>query len=234
MFNKIKNNPIIYLARKMWEFGRNRRIEIVCSMVASALAMMAWLTIPLVMARFINRAQEAVGHDAIWECAWFLALSVLIGIVAWIFHGPARVLELINSVHIRKNLHVSLLTKVTRLPIKWHTEHHSGDTIDRVAKAGSALSEFADASFMIVQLSARLVGAVVMMAFFMPEAAIIVTLAMCVSVALIVFLNRVLVPLYENGNNILNQVASKLQDYLTNITTLISLRVEKQVVLEVS
>ena len=45
--------------------------------------------------------------------------------------------------------------------------------------------------------------------------------------------DRHLVPLYEEGNKVLNRVASRIQDYLTNIRTVISLRLEDRVIEEV-
>lgn len=233
MFEKVKKNPICYLAMRMWQFGEGRRKIIVLTLVGSACAMAIWLTIPLAMARFINQAQQAASNDSLVECAWLLAVSVLLGVAGWAFHGPSRVTEFITSARVRRNMQVGLLTKVTRLPMRWHTEHHSGETIDRVAKAGSALSEFADASFMVIQLFGRLIGAVAMMSIFMPAAAGIVAVSIVAAVAVIVAFDRVLVPLYESGNSVLNQVASKVQDYLTNITTVISLRLEDRVIHEV-
>jgi len=56
MFTAFKRNPICYLAVRMWEFGRERRRTVVYTMIGSVLAMAVWLTIPLVMARFINEA----------------------------------------------------------------------------------------------------------------------------------------------------------------------------------
>lgn len=233
MFNSIKRNPICYLMMRMWEFGKGRQRAIVYTMVSSALAMATWLTVPLVMARFINRAQRAASSDALFECAALLAATVGIGVIAWMFHGPSRCTEAITSLRVRKNIQIGLLSKVTRLPMRWHTDHHSGDTIDRVAKAGSALADFSEASFMVLQLIARLVGALVMMSLFMPQAAIVVIASTVTMVLIIVAFDRVLVPLYEQGNVVLNGVASKTQDYLTNITTVISLRLEDRVTHEV-
>jgi ATP-binding cassette subfamily B protein len=233
MFARLKKNPICYLGMRMWQFGKERRKVIVMTMIGSLVAMMTWLTIPLVMARFINQAQQAASDDALIECGMLLAFSALIGVVAWVFHGPSRVAEMITSVSARRNLQLGLLRKVTALPMKWHTHHHSGETIDRVARAGSALSEFADASFMVIQLSGRLIGAMVMMSIFMPEAGVIVAVSTALAVAMIVAFDKVLVPLYEKGNTVLNQVAAKVQDYLTNITTVISLRLEDRVIHEV-
>ncbi len=233
MLERLKRNPICYLAIRMWQFAEGRRKTIVLTLTASACSMAIWLVIPLVMARFINQAQKAASNDSLVECAWLLAISVLLGVVAWAFHGPSRVTELITSVFVRRNIQVELLTKVTHLPTRWHTEHHSGETIDRVAKAGSALAEFSDASFLVIQLFGKLIGALVMMAFFMPAAALIVGVSTVLAVALIVAFDRVLVPLYESGNVVLNKTASKVQDYLTNITTVISLRLEDRVIHEV-
>ena len=57
MFGKMKRNPIYYIMVRMWEFGSGRRRAIVVSMLTSALAIATWLTIPLVMAQFINRGR---------------------------------------------------------------------------------------------------------------------------------------------------------------------------------
>jgi ABC-type multidrug transport system fused ATPase/permease subunit len=54
-----------------------------------------------------------------------------------------------------------------------------------------------------------------------------------ITVAVIIAFDKALVPLYECGNAVLNRVASKVQDYLTNITTVISLRLGDRVICEV-
>jgi ABC-type bacteriocin/lantibiotic exporter with double-glycine peptidase domain len=63
----------------------------------------------------------------------------------------------------------------------------------------------------------------------MPQAALVVSVFTLGVIFLIVAFDRVLVPLYEAGNLVLNKSASRVQDYLTNITTVISLRLEDQV-----
>lgn len=233
MFGKMKRNPIYYLMVRMWEFGSGRRRAIVVSMLVSACAMVTWLVIPLVMAQFINRAQKAATTSSLIECAWLLVAIVALGVLAWMFHGPSRCMELTTALFVRKNIQLGMLQKVTRLPMRWHTDHHSGDTNDRIAKAGAALADFSEASFIVLQLFARLLGALVMMSLFMPEAAIVVVVATVVLVVIIVVFDRILVPLYESSNVVFNNVASKMQDYLTNITTVISLRLEERVAHEV-
>ena len=234
MFEKLKTNPICYLAGRMWAFGKGRRTAIIASMVMSVGAMAAWLSIPLVLARFFQAAQDAAESGDVSRCAMLLALTVGLGIVGWLFHGPARVTEMISAFTVRRNIQLDLLAKTTRLPLSWHQGHHSGETIDQVSRAASALADFTDTATLVLQIFARFIGAVVMMSVFMPKAgAIIVVNAGLVVVVVMVF-DRHLVPLYEEGNKVLNKVASKVQDYLTNIRTVVSLRLEDRVVEEVA
>jgi len=229
----IEKNPIAYLASRMWQCACERRRTVVITMISSALAMATWLLMPLVMAKFINRAQSAATDGDLLVCGLLLGATVLVSMLAWTFHYPSRVGEAVTSYFVRRNFQFNVLTMVTRLPMKWHTEHHSGETIDRVAKANSALTEFSDASFMVLQLFTRFVVALVMISIFLPQAAVIVLCGTAAIVAVIMAFDRTLVPLYERGNTVLNRVASKVQDYLTNITTVISLRLGDRVIGEV-
>jgi ABC-type multidrug transport system fused ATPase/permease subunit len=229
MFEKLKKNPIVYLFVRMWEFGEGKRARMLITMLNSAIAMLIWLTVPLALAKFINAAQRATSVDQLGEVILYLGAIVGIGVLAWCFHGPSRVNENVTAFFVRRAAQLRLLDKVTRLPIKWHQQNHSGETIDKVAKASSALADFTESSYSIVQLLCRFVGSFVMMAIFMPQAALVVSVFTLGVIFLIVAFDRVLVPLYEAGNLVLNKSASRVQDYLTNITTVISLRLEDQV-----
>ena len=97
MFRRKKANPICYLVKRMWSFGEGRRGVIVTSMVMSALGMATWLTIPLVMARFIDAAQAAAESRELGACAALLATTIGLGVLGWMFHGPCRVIEILNG-----------------------------------------------------------------------------------------------------------------------------------------
>lgn len=230
MFKKIRNNPVFYLAGRMWEFGAGRRTAIVFSMVMSAAAIAAWLLIPLVVAEFIRATQNAVTTADLWGCFWPLMGTVALGVLGWVFHGPARVGEMMSSLTVRGSMQRTLLRKTTRLPIRWHQSHHSGKTIDQISRASAALAEFTDTGTLVLQIFARFIGAIAMMALFMPSAGFFITANVAVALVIVTLFDRKLVPLYEKQSQVQNKVASKVQDYLTNIRTIISLRLEDRVV----
>lgn len=234
MFSKLKSNTIYYLTCRMWQYGEGRRGAMVISMLMSAIAMGTWLSIPLVMAHFITAAQDAAEAGGIVRCGLLLTGTVLLGVVGWFFHGPSRVMEMISALRVRRNIQVSLLTKTTKLPAGWHQAHHSGETIDQVSRGASALADFTDTASLVLQVFARFIGAIAMMSIFMPSAGLIVVANAVAVVCLVTLFDKGLVPLYEQGNKVQSRVASKVQDYLTNIRTVISLRLEERVVEEVS
>ncbi|MEY4701624.1 MAG: hypothetical protein RL326_1811 [Pseudomonadota bacterium] len=233
MFKREKVNPVCYLVKRMWSFGEGRRGAIIASMVMSAIGMATWLAVPLVMARFINAAQSAAESRDLGECVALLAATVGLGVLGWMFHGPCRVIEILSGFSVRRNIQTGLLAKATRLPLKWHQSHHSGETIDQVSRAASALADFTETASLILQIFARLVGAVVMMSIFMPTAGLVILANSALVMIVVSIFDRHLVPLYEEGNKVLNRVASRIQDYLTNIRTVISLRLEDRVIEEV-
>jgi ABC-type multidrug transport system fused ATPase/permease subunit len=142
-------------------------------------------------------------------------------------------MEMLSSFIVRRNIQLELLAKTTKLPPAWHQSHHSGETIDQVSRAASALAEFTENATIVLQVFARFLGAVVMMSIFMPSAGIIVFANAVVVVVVINLFERRLVPLYDNANRVQNRIASRVQDYLTNIRSVISLRLEERVVEEV-
>ncbi|MCX6114862.1 MAG: ABC transporter ATP-binding protein [Proteobacteria bacterium] len=234
MKDKLLKNPLIYLACMMWRSGAGRRPQIVLHLTLSVISMGFWLSTPLIIARFMNAAQAAAYAGQLAECAWLLAAMVTMGVIGWCFHGPSRVIELVSAFCIRRNLQSELLTKVSQLPLSWHKAHHSGETIDRITRASAALGSFAEGSFEALGLITRYVGAIIMLSLFMPVAGFYIGIATCVILVAILLFDRWLIPLYDESNSKISKVAAAVQDYLTNITTVISLRLEDRVVREVN
>ena len=63
-----------------------------------------------------------------------------------------------------RNFVTSLDRKVTEMPLRWHQDHHSGGTINRIRKAERALFLFAQLQFMPIQIILRTVVSMAMLA----------------------------------------------------------------------
>jgi ATP-binding cassette subfamily B protein len=144
----------------------------------------------------------------------------------WMFHGPARVMENASAFHARINFADRLFRIVTSLPVQWHKDHHSGEVINRMRKSTGALYSFLSDGFQLIEMMMRLVGSVIALFLLFPIAGFI-AIAICVLAVVVVFLfDRVLLPQYDQINEYEHFTASALHDYVSNIFTVISLRLE--------
>lgn len=176
----------------------------------------------------INEVQAHGMSNLKWLCFW-ASLPILVDLVFWIFHGPARVMENVNAFKVRANYRKSLLSSIVVRPMEWHAEHHSGDTIDKIEKGTSALFGFSSDSFEILYAIIQLVGSFVMLAYFCPWSTPIVLAMLVLSVLITTRFDRVMIPHYKELNQFENKVSESTSDMLTNISTVVILRVEKLV-----
>ncbi len=135
-------------------------------------------------------------------------------------------LERTNAFHVRRAFKQHLFSIITSLPAQWHKTHHSGNTINRISKATNALYNFSQNGYQIIEMTIRPLGSIVALILIMPAAAALAIGVICVSCVIVFFFDRVLFPLYNRVNESEHRVASVLHDYITNIMTVITLRLE--------
>lgn len=232
---KLTENPIIYLASKLWHYsGSNRKYMVIYSILFLGAAA-SDLAQPLIMAAIMNELQKnGVSNGNMGYLSILLSLFVVRWFVAWAFHGPARMLENKNAFLVRANYKKYLLGGIMFLPLEWHNNHHSGDTIDKVEKGSRGLYNFASESFRVINLIVYLAGAILTLAYFDISASIITFVMMAITITLIMKFDKVLVLQYRQLNKFENGISEKVVDIITNITTVVILRIEKLLIKSVS
>jgi len=223
------------LVRKAWDYANEYRRLLVAYIVMLCLAQGLSLAEPYVIGQLLNTVQTGsstpkVFHDVIF----YLFLYLILQVVFWCFHGPARILERLLAFRIRTNYKKELFTFVTQLPVKWHKDNHSGENIDRINRASGALSDFISNSFEVIYTLIRLIGSHIILFFFLPQAAYISLCATLVALTMIFSIDRFLFQQYKDLNVFENRIASAVHDYVTNIITVITLRLEMRVISEVA
>ncbi|OGF69200.1 hypothetical protein A3C73_04870 [Candidatus Giovannonibacteria bacterium RIFCSPHIGHO2_02_FULL_44_11] len=187
------------------------------------------------MAAILNELQRnGISHANIKYLCFLLSLFIVRWFVAWIFHGPARMMENKNAFLVRANYKKYLLGGIMFLPLEWHTDHHSGDTIDKVEKGSRGLYNYASESFRVINLMVYLAGAIITLAFFDIGASVITFVMMILTLTLIMKFDKILVAQYRQLNRFENGISEKIVDVVTNITTVVILRIEKLLVKSIS
>jgi ATP-binding cassette subfamily B protein len=225
------NEPIYYLTKKMWQFAEGNKRRVVLYSFLSILGNAGWVSTPAVFGYLLNSIQKAQGINAgnIVEISLLIASLLVIDIISWLFHGSSRVIEQDCAFKITHAYRTYLMQGVFGLPIQWHGEHDSGDTISKISKATDGLLQFIRNSFQIIQVLVRVVITSVILFFFNPTVALVVLVLMVVSFFITLQFDKKIVPLFHSVQHIENRTMVKLTDALTNIFSVKILSIEKPI-----
>lgn len=227
--NDRRTNPLITLFVQTWRYSKPHQVRVALfwGMFVCAESIHLFAA-PLLVAHMINIIQQhGMTHTSLSTLLTLLALIWSVDVVFWALHGPARIIECENAFTVRKNYRSELLKGVMTLPLTWHTDHHSGDTIDKIEKGASALYQFSEYSFQIVYALVRLVGSYAVLSYFSHSASLIVGGMIALTAWIIMQFDNMLVAQYQELNRAENRVSESVFDAISNITTIIVLRVEK-------
>lgn len=223
-----KDNPIVYLTLKTWEFSKGNRKNVILYVLLFLCAHTINFLEPLVIAKVLNIVQEqGISSTSFPTIVMWLASILVLYAGFWIFHGPARVMELKNSFLVRANYKKFLLDGTMNLPAEWHTNHHSGDTIDKIEKGTFALFRYSGHTFEVIEFVTRFVSSYLALAYFNLHSSYIVLFLLVMTITIIIKFDQVLVRYYKKLNFAENEIAAKIYDTISNITTVIILRIEK-------
>ncbi|OGJ62615.1 hypothetical protein A3A67_02635 [Candidatus Peribacteria bacterium RIFCSPLOWO2_01_FULL_51_18] len=199
-------------------------LYVIFFVVANGLSMVE----PLIVGKILNSVQEisTLPHPMQRLINLFLImLSLTVGF--WIFHGPARVMENTCAFKVRNAYKDHLYRIIVSLPVKWHRESHSGSTINRVVKSTRALDHFISDSFQFVEMIMRMAGSVIALALIFPAAAILAVIASIIALSTVFIFDTFLLKRYDQINQYEHSTATALHDYITNVFTVITLRLEE-------
>jgi len=227
----MKNNPLWYLFSKTWHYsaGNRKNLFETWGMLVVSKSLELFLQ-PLIWAWIINIIQsQGITRITINKLLWLLVTTLVLEPVVWVFHGPARVKEQINAFKVRLNYRRYLLKGVMTLPMEWHVEHHSGNTIDKIEKGTNSLYSFSEDSFEPVYSIVELVVSYGMLAYLSHSAAYTVLGMIFVSAYITMHFDRMIIVNYKQLSRSENKISESVFDAISNISTVIILRVEKLV-----
>ena len=221
-------NPIGYLTKKVWEYSRGNRGWVVFYSILFVFANLIAFLEPLIVAKLLNVIQESgITPESFPVLMKIILLFLILDVGFWAFHGPARVIERKNAFLVRANYKRYLIDGTLDLPPEWHTDHHSGDTFDKIEKGTTALYTYAGRTYEIIETIIRFTSSYIALVYFNLHSAYIVMFLFMLTIWMIIRFDKYLAKQYKVLFGIENEISAKIFDVITNITTVIILRIEK-------
>ena len=223
-----KNNPVVFLTKKFWKFSKGNQITVVFFMFLFIVAYAISFVEPLIVGWILNTIQQqGISSENIMHLMFIASLFIIVRIAFWIFHGPARVLQLKNAFMVRANYKQHLIRGILKLPPSWHATHPSGDTIDKIGKGTVALYQYSAIINEVVDTLIRFTSSYLALAYFNLHSSYLVLFFVVITLTIIMKFDKRIVPQYKELNQKENSISSKIFDIISNITTVIILRIER-------
>lgn len=221
-------NPYVALLRTAWTYARQEKRRYVFVYFLFILANMTSAANPLLFGWFIGEIQQQ--RTDIPKLIWMYSGGYLgLMLLEWAFHGPARIMERRLAFNLSRNFLDELFHQTLHLPVGWHKDHHSGATINRIRKAYDALKTFFQDGFVYLQALSKLVFSFGAMVYFSPLFGCVGLAIGALTVWVILRFDRPFIKALDETNEREHVVSSTLFDSLSNIITVITLRLEQRV-----
>ena len=219
-------NPYVSLLRNAWKYAGKDRKKFVLVYAMFLCANLIYAMNPVLLGWFVNKAQQE--PDGILKYAVLYGVSYFgLKLGEWAFHGPARLMERSLAFSLSRNFMKEKYHQTLHLPAKWHQDNHSGATINRIKRAYDSLRGFADGGFTYLNTLCKFVFSVSAILIFSPTFGTVAVLLGFTTVFMIARFDRPLIRSLREVNQRENQVTSNLFDSLSNIRTVITLRLER-------
>ncbi|MEI6805292.1 MAG: ABC transporter ATP-binding protein [Myxococcaceae bacterium] len=226
----LSQEPAVFLFRKLWHFAGNNRKHVVLFVSLSFLAQAVHLITPLLFGILIGEIQKHGSSSAnITYLYWILSAFIIKEVIFWAFHGPSRMIERVVAFSTSVNYRRYFLEGILSLRLHWHSEHDSGDTIDKVEKATDGMLEFSENVYQIIQVVSRIIGTTAILIWFSPRIGVSVFVCVMGIFGVVLQFDRCLIPQYRILCELANKASAAVFDALSNITTIKILRIESAI-----
>jgi ABC-type multidrug transport system fused ATPase/permease subunit len=221
-------NPYLSLLGTAWRYARKERGRYLLVYALFGCSNLMFALYPVLYGWFIDTIQR--DQSSVLRTAWrYGACYLLLKAIEWAFHAPARLMERQLAFNLSRNFLNERCHQALHLPLKWHEDHHSGATINRIRKAYESLRNFFDGGYLYVHALLKLVFSVTAMLYFSPVFGGVGVLVGLLTVVMILKFDRPLIASQESFNEREHELSATLFDSLSNIRSVVTLRLEQSI-----
>ncbi len=220
-------NPYISLMKTAWKYAKDEKGKYISIYARFVMSNLVHALEPILWGLFINQVQLQ-GTEILTSAWMYVGAYLLVRLVDWFFHGIARVREMDLAFNISQNFLEELYFKAVHLPVQWHQDNHSGATINRIRKAYEALKSFFAHGYEYIHAAAKFFISFGAMLYFAPLVGLVAVILGIGIVWVIFQFDKPYIATLKQVNEKEHTLSSTLFDSLSNIITVITLRLEKR------
>ncbi len=220
---------ILNLAKASWESTQGDRIRFFGFVVLFVLAYSIDLMVPWAIGWILDVFVKQGFTQAAFEIAVkFIIVYVALKMATTIFHHYARYLQGTAAYSARFKKLQEVFAALIGFPLKWHVHHHSGENLSRLNRSVGAIeSVISNYIWQIIDGMVKFFFATFALFTLDIEVALTVLIMGFVTVSVMILFNKRLTKKWRKNNRFYDRLNRTCVDYLSNIITVKTLRLEK-------
>ena len=220
---------ILNLAKASWESTQGDRIRFFGFVILFVLAYSIDLIVPWAIGWILDVFVKQGFTQAAFDIAVkFIVIYVALKMVTTIFHHYARYLQGTAAYSARFKKLQEVFAALIGFPLKWHVHHHSGENLSRLNRSVGAIeSVISNYIWQIIDGMVKFFFATFALFTLDIEVAFTVLIMGFVTVSVMILFNKRLTKKWRKNNRFYDRLNRTCVDYLSNIITVKTLRLEK-------
>jgi ATP-binding cassette subfamily B protein len=220
---------IMTLARATWQSTHGDRVRFFGFIILSIFAYTIDLVVPWAIGWILNVfVAQGFTQAAFDQSLQYIAVYVVLRMSTTTFHHIARYLQGTCAYSARFNKLEEVFGALVGFPLKWHVHHHSGENLSRLNRSVGAIEGVINNYiWQIVDGMVKFFFATFALFTLDFEVALTVLIMGFITVAIMLLFNRRLTKKWRSNNRFFDKLNRTCVDYLSNIITVKTLRLEK-------
>lgn len=216
----------LYMMREYWRYAVGERTKIIFIYIIYMINATLDICVPLIFAQVLNKIQNSPKETMMQDVTYWVYIWIAVTIIMSIIPRIARVIREKLAYRVKQNYINKHYNIVTSLPMQWHTDHHSGDTINRINLASDSLYTFALSQFIYVRFMIKIPGSIMALLYLDVDPIIFVLTALMVIISMLAmrFFDKIMIVQFRKLNEINHKISATLYDFISNIRTIITLK----------
>ena len=216
----------IYVFFRYWKLAEKEHFKICVYVLLHTISVAAVAMQPLAFSMVINTLQNQNEQMFCHVTGWLVAY-VFCFYIFEICHRLARGIEITVAYHSKKKFVLDTYLVLQSLPLGWHINHHSGNVVSRVNKASDAFLNFGQSFYIYITELVNFITSAVILWLISPVISIVSILTGVLLIFITGIFYKKTVPEYQKLNEGFHEIAGIVQDGISNISTIIILRLGK-------
>ncbi|MCL2673041.1 MAG: ABC transporter ATP-binding protein/permease [Alphaproteobacteria bacterium] len=213
-----------YMLKKYYAYAGKYRHFVVLGLFFHIVATTLWTLTPVVFGMLLNAIQLNSGDMLVSETLKYMAIFAGMILLGNVMHRVGQYFSLISAFYTKKYFVSQHYKVVTQLPLPWHAENHSGDTINRINTAAGSLDSFGGGQHTYINVYITIVVSIVALFFYSPMSLLFGIICFGTLFAVIRPLDIAIAAQSHQMNERHHRVLAAFFDFVSNMRTIITLK----------